>query len=240
MNKIRAIFFDLDGTLAPLDEPLFVKLYLKLLSDKAKSLGYDPMQFAKALGEGIRAMYTNDGKESNETVFWKPLKNVYPKMNKEVFDDFYENDFKQILVCVGQNKYAKEIVDYCNKHFDYVVLSTNPLFPKVATLMRMEKVGLKESDFTFITSYENSSFCKPNPAYFVDLLEKFHLKKDEVLVLGNNTYEDCHCAFLAGITSYLIGDGVIEDSRNTMTFPHIDMDKVIDFLKSIVEGEKYE
>ena len=234
MNKIRAIFFDLDGTLAPLDEDTFIKMYMSLLSAKAIESGHDGQLFMKALGEGVKAMYTNDGHALNETVFWEPLYKAFPTFDKKIYEEFYKNDFKKILVTVGKNEYARPIVEFCKQHFDYVILSTNPLFPKVATLLRMGVVGLKEDDFDYITSFENSSFCKPNPAYFLDLLQKFNLKPDEVIVLGNNNFEDCQCAYDAKIKSYLIGDCLIYDKRCTMEFEHIDMDKVIDFLKTLI------
>ena len=233
MTKIRAIFFDLDGTLAPLDESKFIELYMSALAKKAMSYGYDGKAFLKAIGEGTMLMFNNDGKKSNEDIFWECVLKKFPTLNKNMFDDFYENDFKEVLVSVGQNDLAKPIVDYCNEHFDYVVLSTNPLFPFVATKQRMEKVNLKEEDFDFITSYENSAFCKPNPAYFRFLLEKFNLKPEEVIVLGNNDYEDCWCASEANIKTLLIGDNLIHDKRNTKKFEHLKMDEVIDFLKNV-------
>lgn len=233
MKKVKAIFFDLDGTLAPLDEPLFVKMYMSLLAEKATKAGYDGKQFLAALGEGVKDMFANDGSVSNEEIFWVDILKHFPDIDKTIFDDFYRVDFLKTLVCVGENEYARKIVDYCKDNFEYVVLSTNPLFPKVATLLRMNKVGLKEDDFDFITSYENSSFCKPNPAYFTFLLEKFNLKPDEVIVFGNNDYEDCECAFKAGIKSYLIGDCLIHNDHCQMKFEHLEMNKVIDFLSNL-------
>lgn len=233
MSKIRAIFFDLDGTLAPLDEEKFVKLYMTLLGQKAIENGYDGKEFVKAIGKGTMAMFANDGKMTNEQLFWKIINETFPSISDEMFIDFYKKDFKQTLITVGENKIAKEIVDFCKENFEFVVLSTNPLFPLTATRQRMEKVGLKEEDFDFITAYENSSFCKPNPNYFISLLKKFNLKGDEVLVIGNNDYEDGECAYKAGIKCILVGDNLIHDKRCTMKFDHYKMEEVISFLKNI-------
>ena len=234
MSKIKAIFFDLDGTLAPLDEPRFRDLYMDLIGKKAMSHGHDYKTFISCVGKGVYNMFTNDGKQTNEEVFWKPVYDCFPTFNKDVFEDFYKHDFKQTLCCIGENKYAREIVEYCKERFDLIVLSTNPLFPKVATLMRMNEVGLKEDDFDYITAFEDSYYCKPNPMYFISLLKKFNLKPEEVIVLGNNDYEDCQCAFLAGIkNAYLIGDGLIFDKHCTMKFDHIKMEDVVSFLKTV-------
>ena len=234
MKKIRAIFFDLDGTLAPLEEKKFVQLYMTLLGKKAIEYGYDGDKFIKAIGKGTMAMFSNDGLITNEQLFWKIVNESFPTINDEMFIDFYKNEFKQTLITVGENQFAKQIVDFCKENFEFVVLSTNPLFPLTATKQRMEKVGLKEEDFDFVTAYENSSYCKPNPEYFISLLNKFGLKSDEVLVIGNNDYEDGECAFKAGIKCVLIGDNLIHDERCKMTFPHYKMEDVISFLKTII------
>ena len=56
----------------------------------------------------------------------------------------------------------------------------------------MSYVGLTFDDFDYVTTYENSHNCKPNPQYFIDLLNKFNLKPSEVILFGNNTYAHCN------------------------------------------------
>lgn len=41
---IKAILFDLDGTLLPMDNDAFTKYYFKLLCKKLAPMGYDPQQ----------------------------------------------------------------------------------------------------------------------------------------------------------------------------------------------------
>ena len=43
--------------------------------------------------------------------------------------------------------------------------------------------GLSTDDFALITTYDNSSYCKPNPKYYVEILEKFGLKPEECLMV---------------------------------------------------------
>ena len=112
------------------------------------------------------------------------------------------------------------------------ILSTNPIFPKEGTKTRMSFIGLKESDFDFITTYENSCFCKPNPKYFEMLLKKFNLKSDEVIVFGNNTYEDGECAYSVGIKCYMVGDYIINHPKTIHEFEHIKMSDVVNVIKS--------
>ena len=98
----------------------------------------------------------------------------------------------------------------------------------------MSYIGLKEEDFDYVTYYENSNYCKPNPMYFKELLNKFNLKPEEVIVFGNNTYEDGECAKLCGIECFMVGDYVINSSKTNAKFKHIKMEAVIDIIKEYI------
>ena len=76
---LKAIFFDLDGTLLPLDEDEFIKAYFGLLCKKFVPLGYDKDELIAGIWQGTKLMMTNDGKKTNEQVFW---------------DYFYKNSVK--------------------------------------------------------------------------------------------------------------------------------------------------
>ena len=69
---VKAILFDLDGTLLPMDNDEFTKAYFYLLSENAKEWGYtDRDMLIKAVWGGVKYMYMNDGKVTNDKVFWK-------------------------------------------------------------------------------------------------------------------------------------------------------------------------
>ena len=57
---LKAVFFDLDGTLLPLDEYLFIKIYFKLLCERLAPLGYEPEKLVKVIWGGTKKMYQND------------------------------------------------------------------------------------------------------------------------------------------------------------------------------------
>ena len=231
---IKAIFFDLDGTLLPMNEELFTKKYFSLICKAFPQ--YEKEKLISTIYEGTMAMYKNDGKNTNENVFWNIFKSKYGNVNdKPLFDKFYVNEFTQTRECCQENKLAKEIVSFCKEHFEYVVLSTNPIFPLVGTLTRMSFVELKKDDFDFITSYENSSYCKPNPLYFKTLLDKFNLKPEEVILFGNNTLEDGECSYACGIKCYMVGDFLIKPSNVQHTFKEIKMEEVIPTLKQFID-----
>ncbi len=238
---LKAIFFDLDGTLLPMDENEFIKVYSSLIYKKVAHLGYDKEKLINTLFIGLEKMYKNDGTKTNETVFWDVFKDQFGEerlKDKAIFNEFYLNEFKGIKVVCKENPLAREIIDFVKANLQYCILSTNPIFPKVATLTRMSFVNLKEDDFDFITTYENSSYAKPNPKYFEFLLEKFNLKKDEVIVFGNNDYEDYLCAEKAGINCYIINNTPIFHKEKNISCPIIKMEDVIDTIKKEIIRRK--
>jgi FMN phosphatase YigB (HAD superfamily) len=231
---IKAIFFDMDGTLLGMDETKFTKLYFHFLSEKLKPYGYDQTKLLNAIMKGLERMYLNDGKKTNEDVFWQCFNEIYgedKKKDMEVFRSFYLNEFANTKIATTQNPYAKEIVSFCRKNFDYTILSTNPIFPAEAQQTRMSFVGLKPSDFDFVTDYSNSSYCKPNPKFFSFLLDKFHLRPEEVILFGNDYVEDGDCASFLGIKVYLINGCLLKREKSKTDYPIVEMNQVIDVLK---------
>jgi len=68
--SIKAVLFDLDGTLLPMDQDTFIKAYLGGMAKKLAPHGYNPDELVKAVYAGMKAMTTNDGSNTNEDAFW--------------------------------------------------------------------------------------------------------------------------------------------------------------------------
>ena len=84
-------------------------------------------------------------------------------------------------------------------------LGTNPVFPKVATMNRIKWAGLDAEDFELITTYEDNCYCKPNVDYYRTILEQFHLRPEECLMVGNDVEEDLAIRKL-GVKTFLVTD----------------------------------
>ena len=191
--SIKAILFDLDGTLLPMDQDLFVKTYFKLLAVKLAPYGYEPKQLIDAVWAGTAAMVKNDGSCRNEDAFWNLFTSIFGKQSLEqlpVFEDFYANEFQNVQAVCGYNPQAAEVIALVKQKNLRVALATNPIFPAIATQSRIRWAGLSPEAFELYTTYENSRFCKPNPAYYQDILDQMGILPEDCLMVGNDVSED--------------------------------------------------
>ncbi|MBO4286343.1 MAG: haloacid dehalogenase-like hydrolase, partial [Bacilli bacterium] len=136
---IKAILFDLDGTLLPNDEGAFGKLYFSALTRKMAKYGYDPDRFILGMQSGAKAMILNNGEETNETVFIKAFNKVNDRdINKDedLINDFYNNEYKECYPALGKDMDAEECLKECKRKGLKVILASNPLFPRIAYLNR--------------------------------------------------------------------------------------------------------
>lgn len=235
---IDTILFDLDGTLLPMDQDKFMKAYFGTLAKKTAPLGYEPNALVKGIWAGTEAMVKNDGSKTNEKAFWDRFaqlfgEKVYSHMS--TFDNYYENEFDSVVnACEPTDRSAKIVKKLKDRGFT-VVLATNPIFPSLATQKRAKWAGLDLEDFAFITTYDNSCYCKPNPKYYEMILEKIGKRPEQCLMVGNDATEDVAAKF-AGIDVFLLTDYIInKENIDISVYKNGDfdaLDKYLDTLES--------
>lgn len=206
---MKAILFDLDGTLLPLDEKLFVDIYFTELSKVFSEYNIESNKLVEAIWTATHEIIKNDGKRTNEEAFWEKFKsiiNIDLSNVKEVLEKFYANEFfTKLKKCSTENNLAKVAVNLAKKNGRKVVLATNPVFP-IDALVRLKWTGLDIDDFDYVTHYSNSSFSKPNPKYYLDLCEKLDVEPKDCLMIGNDEKQDIFAASSAGMNCYLVTD----------------------------------
>ena len=221
--KLTTVLFDLDGTLLPMDQETFIRAYFGLLAKKLAPHGYDPKLLIKGIYAGIEAMVKNDGSCSNEDAFWKTFCALLGERcieDKPVFEEFYRNEFQQVKESCGFTPEAVPLIKRLKARGLRVVLATNPLFPAVATQSRIRWAGMEPSDFEWVTTYENSSFCKPNPAYYEEILGRLGLEAGECAMVGNDVQEDGAAARI-GMPVFILTPCLIDRDKGTdMAFAH--------------------
>lgn len=232
--SIKAVLFDLDGTLLPMNQDMFIKAYFKGLATKMGPHGYEPDKLGKAIMMGMDAMYKNDGSQTNEKAFWDVFSEIFGDGVYEdapYFEEYYLNEFQQVkdVACKCEPK-AAEVVHMLQEKGIRVTLATNPLFPSVATESRIRWAGLTPEVFEIYTTYENNSYCKPNLDYYREILKCMDVVPEDCVMVGNDVEEDMVTEAL-GMKVFLLTDCLInKENKDVSVYPHGGFDELITFL----------
>ena len=212
MPMAKALLFDLDGTLLPMNTDEFVKHYMRALAPQVKDF-LDPEQFGKVLWAATGKMIKNtDPQLTNEEVFVEHfVKNTGIQRSDiwPTFDRFYEEHFQHLKKHTFPTELSKEIVHIAKEQGRKIVVATNPVFPKAAIYERLNWLGMKDFPFDLVTVYEESHFCKPQPQYFQEILEKIGVIPEQAVMVGNDVQEDM-VASKVGLHTYLVTDYLID------------------------------
>ena len=231
---IDTVFFDLDGTLLPLDQDEFIDTYMTLLAKAMAPQGYDANHLVAAVWSGTKSMMENDGKKTNETVFWEDFCHIFgPDARKDepLFAEFYATDFALARTVCGIAPEAAEIIGLLKERGVERVLATAPVFPEIATRQRIRWAGLEPEDFSLVTTYENSCYSKPNPDYYREILRKLGKKPESCLMVGNDVAEDMVPAAAAGMQVFLLTPCIVNRrGLDTTAYPQGGFAELKDFL----------
>ena len=236
MSKITTVLFDLDGTLLPMDQDVFIKTYFSRLAAKMAPRGYDPKALIDAIWAGTAAMIKNDGKCTNEQAFWNTFSAILGegvRAEEPFLREFYENEFQGAREVCGYHPAAAEIVRDLKARGIRVVLATYAVCPAVATESRICWAGLEPSDFEVYTTYENSRYCKPTLAYYEDILTALGVSGEECVMIGNDVSEDMIAERL-DMKTFLLTDCLInKNGEDISRYPHGGFEKLIATLSAL-------
>mgnify|MGYP002590511781 FL=1 len=233
---LDTILFDLDGTLIPMDQDVFLQAYFSRIRQRAVQLGLDPAAFMQALFKGTQAMLQGDRARTNYQRFWEAFTQDMGAEYRALEDpltDFYATDFNQIQSLMDPPPDAPGLMGCLRAKGYTLILATNPLFPLVAIDSRLGWVGLSAQDFCLVTTYENSHFCKPNLAYYQDILRQAGKTPQQCMMVGNNPLEDMAAGQL-GLSLFLV-TGHLENPQNldTSAYPQGDFSALLRLAQSL-------
>lgn len=211
----KTILFDLDGTLLPIDIEEFVKSYLVSISSFCAHM-VEPKYFTGTLLKSTGIMLRNEGPLTNEEAF---MADFIPAIghNREsissLLESYYTGEFPNLKKFAGQAELSDLIVQaVINKNYR-IILATNPIFPRLAIEERMRWAGIKDFPWSYVTTYENSTACKPNLKYYRELINKFDLNPQDCWMIGNDSHEDMAASRL-GFKTYLVTDYLLERNKD--------------------------
>lgn len=232
-EKINTVLFDLDGTLLPFEQNEFIHGYFRRLAAKLIPLGLEKDALIKAILAGMESMICNDGARTNEEAFWEVfegLLNVKREQLMSAFLEFYKNEFDEIKEIVPEGISRRELIDDLKSRGYTLVLATNPMFPIEAVATRLSWIQLSPEDFSLVTTFDNSRYCKPSLEYYQNILSEINKMPEECVMIGNNTLEDMICEKM-GITAGLVVTN-LENKNNydINQFVHGTLEEVVEAL----------
>lgn len=204
-----AILFDLDGTLINNSMETFLPPYFAALTKKLAHL-IAPERLIAQLHASTRAMVANtDPTRTLADVFADdffpriglPRETVLP-----LFDDFYAREYRDLHIYVNPIPEARAIVQRACATRRPVVIATMPVFPRSAVEQRLEWGKLADLEYALITSYENMSASKPNPAYYREIAAKIGCAPEECVMVGNEAQNDILPAKRVGMKTFWVTD----------------------------------
>jgi len=212
---IRAVLFDLDGTLLDIDLDGFLREYFSALGPVLADLtGSQPADAISAVIECTNAMcMPHPGKTNRQVFHTRFLDLTGIDLDDAVIassvDRFYAETFPSLR---GEHRPRQGGIAAVRAAIDAgftTGLATNPIFPRAAIDERMRWAGLEQEWFELVTSYENMSACKPQPEYFVQAASMLGLPAAECLMVGDDRSLDM-TASRAGMRTFFVGDGDVD------------------------------
>lgn len=209
---MRAILFDLDGTLLPMDLKKFEQLYFHSLSNYFKDL-VDKDHLIKSVWMSTNKMLTDESNSINRQVFEKEFTNHVSDLDlyMDRFEKYYETDFNIVKASTSMEPLVRDIIDILKDKGYIIVLATNPLFPLKAVEERIKWAGLKKSDFHYISHFENSIACKPRSFYYENILNELSLTSSDCIMIGNDVSDDMKAKDV-GLKTFLLTPHILNES----------------------------
>lgn len=211
IRMIKALLFDLDGTLLSSDVETFMRHYFQVLTPKFAHL-FPAERLVEQIMSSTRAMIGNtDPAKTNREAF---VEDFFPRIGYSLeelmptFDDFYAHDFAKLRAYVKAKPEARPTVEEAFAQGYEVVIATNPLFPMTAIRQRLDWVGMNDFDYKLITAFENMHFCKPHPEYYEEIATEIGHRSEECMMVGNYFEEDIVPALEAGMKTFWVTDDV--------------------------------
>jgi len=203
-SKVKGVLFDLDGTLLQVEMREFIPAYIEGLAKHFPDVP-DPLVFARAIKDSIRALLASDAGVFNNEQFFLATLGRQLGLDATVCGErvrrYCANGMAGLETLVRPLALARDILARCFERGLKVVVATNPVFPRPLVEARLRWAQIADFPFDYVTTFDNSRYCKPHPGYF-----------RECVMVGNDTEHDLG-ARSAGIPTFLVDTWLLDRAK---------------------------
>ncbi|WP_305043388.1 HAD family hydrolase [Geoalkalibacter sp.] len=211
-SGLRAVLFDLDGTLLHVEMNSFIPAYVQGLARHFTDFAPRSRFVDTVIKATFALLHDDSAAETNQTLFLRALERhlgIAPDQFEERLGAYVQDGMRGLQPLIEPLGLAPDILELCFARGWTVVIATNPVFPRELVEARLRWGGLDAYPYHLVTSYENTRFCKPHPGYFRDILETFDLAPEQCLMVGNDTEHDL-AAGQVGIPTWLVDTWLVD------------------------------
>ncbi len=197
----------MDNTLVLFDERKLFRQYFEDLYDHfSEFMSFE--EFNTKMMSATGRMIDNDGSATNLEVFIREFSQNLRLSDTELwqrFDTYYSEQFDSLRKFAVPAPGATNVIRQLKNHGLKLVIATNPMFPEYIQKCRLNWANLDSALFEYITSVENSRYCKPSLRYYRSICSELELQPEECIMVGNDPVNDLAAGEL-GMMTYLITD----------------------------------
>ena len=189
LEKIKAVGFDVDGTLYHAPMEMGIEVGKILVNKAAEALGREPDEL---VGEYLerREVYRSSTKTLNS--FGLPGEEIFRAVWSQIPLEKYVKPDKKLA------RMMKEL----KRKYRLFIVSNNR---KIEIERKLACLGVDQTLFDPIVSCYDQGWVKPEPAPFLASIESLNLKPEEIVYVGDRLDIDIEGARGVGMKTILVG-----------------------------------
>ncbi|MCL2654691.1 MAG: HAD family hydrolase [Coriobacteriia bacterium] len=208
---IRAVFFDLDGTLI---DYVSVARAISYFAEFSRFLGAE-LDLDEARGEqlingAVGAMFDPHPGRSNQQAFDDYYATELGRQHdraryQALFTRFFQDVFPTLQSNERPAAFNRHAVQSCRDRGLTVAIASQPIFCAAAIKARLAWAGLEDMNIPLASSSENAFTVKPELSYYQELASRLDLTPRQCLMVGNEDLNDMS-ASQVGMTTFYVGN----------------------------------